>query len=69
MLALEWDNFVLKEKLKSLMYVGSQMRGYPKKYKLIDELRFKNCMRLKRKTTSKFFLVLNTKKRKFIIHT
>ena len=50
------------------MYVDSSLRGDPKKYKLIDELNFKNCARLKRKTTIKFFVGINYKKRKLIIH-
>ena len=36
--------------------------------KLIDQLNSKNCMRLNRKTTSKLFVVIEYKKRKFIIH-
>ena len=47
---LEWDDCVLQEQLKSLMYVDSSSRGDPNMDKLIDELNFKNCMRLKRKT-------------------
>ena len=39
--ALEWDDFVLQEKLKSLMYVDRYLRGYPNKYRFIDELNFK----------------------------
>ena len=66
--ALEWDGFVLQEQLKSLMYVDLSLRGYPKKYKLIDELNLKFCMRLKRKTTRKFFVGITYKKIKFIIH-
>ena len=60
--ALEWDDFVLQEQLKSLMYVYCSLRGDPKKYKLIDELNFKNCVRLKRKTTSKLFVGITYKK-------
>ena len=50
------------------MYVDCSLRGYPKKYKFIYELNFKNCMRFKRKTTSKFFVGIKVKGRKFIIH-
>ena len=53
---LEWDDFLLQEQLKSLMYVDRSLRGYPKNDKLIDELNFKNCMRLRIKTTSKYFV-------------
>ena len=38
------------------------------KDKFIDELNFKNCVRLKRKTTSKLFVDITYKKIKFIIH-
>ena len=54
--------------MKSLMYFDRSLRGYPKKDKLIYELNFKNCILLKRKTTSKFFVGLTYKKIKFIIH-
>ena len=54
--ALEWDNVVLQGQLKSLMYVDSSLSGDPKKEKLIDELNFKNCVRLNIKTTSKLFV-------------
>ena len=66
--SLEWDNLMLQEQLKSLIYVDLSLRGDPKKYKFIYELNFKNCVRLKRKTTSKLFVGLTYKKRKFIIH-
>ena len=62
--ALEWDDFVLQEKLKSLMYVDISLCGDPKKYKLIDELNFKNCMCLKRNTISTFFVGIIYKKKK-----
>ena len=61
--ALEWDNFMLQEKLKSLMYVERSLSGDPKKDKLIDELNFKNCVRLNRKTTSKLFFDITKKKK------
>ena len=51
--ALEWDDFVLQEYLKLLMYVDRSLSGDPKKEKLIDELNFNICMCLKRKTNSK----------------
>ena len=53
---LEWDDFVLYENLKSLMYVDCSLCGDPMKDKLIDELKFKNCLRLRRKKTIKFFV-------------
>ena len=59
---LEWDDFVLQGQLKSLMYVDRLSRGYPKKDRFIDELNFKNCMRLKRNTISKFFVGIIHKK-------
>ena len=49
------------------MYFDHSLRGDPKRDKLIDELNFKNCMRLKKKTTIKFFVGITYKKRKFII--
>ena len=54
--ALEWDDFVLQEQLKSLMYVDRSPSGYPNMDELIYDLNFKNCMRLKRKKASKFFV-------------
>ena len=59
---LEWDEFVFQEQLKSLMYIDRSSNGDPKKDKLIDELNFKNCVRLKIKTTSKFFVDITYKK-------
>ena len=38
--SLEWDDLVLQEQLKYLMYVDRSLRGDPKKYNLIDELKF-----------------------------
>ena len=58
---LEWDDFVFLEQLNSLMYVDYSLCGDSKKDKLIDELNFKNWVRLKRKTTSKFFVVITEK--------
>ena len=46
------------------MYVDRSLRGDTKKDNFIDELNFKNCMRLKRKTTSKFFVGITYKKKK-----
>ena len=54
--SLEWDDFVLQEQLKYLMYVDRSLCCDPIKYKLIDELNFKNCLRLSRNKTSKFFV-------------
>ena len=36
MAALEWDDFVLQEQMKSSMYVDRSLCGYPKKDKFID---------------------------------
>ena len=44
------------------MYIECSSCGDPKKDKLIDELNFKSCVRLKRKTTSKFFVGITYKK-------
>ena len=66
--ALEWDDFLLQEQLKSLMYVDRSLRGYPKKDKFIDELNNRNCMSFKIIKTSKVFVGITDKKRKFIIH-
>ena len=60
---------MLQRKFRPLTYVDRSLRGDPKKDKLIDELNFKNCVRLKRKTTRKLFVGITYKKRKFIIHT
>ena len=62
--SIEWDNFVLQEQLKSLMYADRSLRGNPIKYKFIDELNLKNCMCLNRKTTSKFFVGIKYEKKK-----
>ena len=40
--ALEWDDIDMHAELKSFMYIDSSLRGDAKKYKLIDELNFKN---------------------------
>ena len=66
--ALEWDDFVLQEQLKYLIYVDHSLCGDPKKDKFIDELNFKNWLRLKRKKTRKLFVGITYKKRKFMIH-
>ena len=65
---LEWDDFVLHKKFKSLMNVDHSLLGDPNKYRLIDELNFKNCVCLKINTTSKFFVGITYKKIKFIIY-
>ena len=66
--ALEWDDFVLREQLESLMYADRSLRGDPMKDKFIDELNFKNFLRLSRNKTSKLFVGITSKKIKFIIH-
>ena len=67
--ALEWDDFMLQEQLKSLFYIDCSWRGDPIKVKLIDELNFKNFACLSRKKTSKFFVGIISQKRRFIIHS
>ena len=66
--ALEWDDFVLQDQLKSFMYVDSSLSGDPKKDKLIDELNFTKCMQLKRIQKSKYFVVITAKQIKFIMN-
>ena len=63
--ALNWDDFMLQDQLKSFMYVDSSLRGDPKKNKLIDELNFTNCMHLSRIKKRKFFVGITFKQRKF----
>ena len=50
------------------MYVDRSLRDDTKKENLMDELNFKIFMRLKRNTTSKFFVGITVRGRKFIIH-
>ena len=50
------------------MYFGRSLRCNPKKDKLVDELKFTNCMHLKRIQKIKFFVGITFKQRKFIIH-
>ena len=50
------------------MYVHRSLCGDPKKNRLINELKFKNCMHSKRKRTIKFFVGIIFKGRKFIAH-
>ena len=45
------------------MYVDCSLRGDTMKDKLIDEVNFKNCLCLRRKKTSKFFVGIISKKR------
>ena len=54
--------------LKSLMYVEHSLCGDPKKDEFIDELKFKNCMHLKRKTSGKFIFGIIFKKSLLFIH-
>ena len=65
--AIEWDDFMLQEQLKSLIYTDHSLRGDPNKDKLIDESKFRNLMHLKINTTIKFFVGITVKGRKFII--
>ena len=60
--SLEWDDFVLQEQFKSLMYVDRSLCGDPNKGKLIDELNFKNYVRFGRNKTSKLFVGKTFKK-------
>ena len=62
--ALEWDDFVFQEQLKSLIYVDRSLCGDPMKDKLIDELKLKNCVRLRKNKTSKLFVGITSKKNK-----
>ena len=64
--ALEWDDFALQGQLKYIMYVDRSSRGDPKMDEFIDELNFKNCVRLSRNTTSKLFVGITYKN--IIIH-
>ena len=48
------------------MYVDRSSRGDPKMDEFIDELNFKNCVRLSRNTTSKLFVGITYKN--IIIH-
>ena len=50
------------------MYVERSLPGDLMKYNLIDELRYKKCVCLKRKKTSMFFAGSTYRKVKFIIH-
>ena len=50
------------------MYVDRSLSGDPKKDNLMDELNFNKCMCFKIKTTSKFFVGITVKGRRFIIH-
>ena len=59
---------MLQTQLKSFIYVDRSLRGDPKKYKLIDELNFTNCMHLRRIQKNKFFVSITVKQRKFLIH-
>ena len=65
---LKWYDFLLQEKLKSLIYVDCSLHVHPMEDNFIDELNFQNCMSLRRKTTRKLSLLITYKKRKFIIH-
>jgi hypothetical protein len=68
MAAIEWDDFVLQEDWKSLIYVNRSLRGEPQDDKLIEELSFTRCKRLKTNVRSKFFVGITGKGRKFIVH-
>ena len=59
--ALEWDDLDILAQLKSFMCVDRSLRGDAKKYKLIDELKFKKCMQLKRIIISKFSVCITNK--------
>ena len=53
--------------VETLIYVDRSLCGDPTKENLIDEINFKNCVRLRKKKTGKFFVGITFKK-KFIIH-
>ena len=44
------------------MYIDRSVRGDPIKDKFIDELNFKNCVRLRRKKQIKLFVGITLKK-------
>ena len=49
------------------MYVYRSSRGDPKMYNFIDELKFKNGMRLKRNTTSNLFVGITYTKKECLL--
>ena len=49
------------------MYVDRSFRGNPTKKKVIDELSFKNCLRSRRKKTSKFFVGITEKNKVYYL--
>ena len=61
--ALKWDDLVIQEQLKSLMYINLSLCGNTKKDNWIDELNFKRYMRFKRKTTRNIFGYYSQKKK------
>ena len=50
------------------MYIDLSLCDDTNKDRFIDELKFKNCMPFKIKTTSNFFVGITDKKGEFIIH-
>ena len=66
--ALEWGDFVLQEQFKSLMCVDCSLHGDLMKKKFINELKFKNCLRLRKMKSSKLCVGITSKIGKFIIH-
>ena len=66
--AIEWDDFVLQEQSKSLMYIDRSLCGDPMKVNFIDELNYKKCLRLRRKKTSKLFVGITLKSVLFILN-
>ena len=56
----------MQAELKRFMYIDRSLRV--KKEKLIDELKFKKCMQLKRSLKSEFFVGITNKQKIYIIH-
>ena len=65
---VEWEDFMLLEHLKSLIYAERSLSCDSNKDKYIDELNLKNCVQLKRKTTSKLFVCIIKKLLFFILN-
>ena len=56
----------MQAELKSFMYIDRSLHN--KNDGLINELKFKKCMHLKRSIKRKFFIGLTNKQRKYIIY-
>ena len=58
---IEWDDFVLQEELKSLMYIDNSLRGDPNNYKLMDKLKLKIACVLIEIQQASFLLVFHSR--------